>query len=756
VIIGKFLFYRSFNRTVVTENIQFVDTTASIQHTTNNIIIGTSSSQTLTGTSGNDTIDGRGGNDTINGGGGTDTAIVFDTSTNYTISTLNGVTRLTGLASADSRYRYDEIVLTNTENIQFVDTTVSIQPTTSQELFTIDPSSVAVNENIGSITFTITRSESAAAQTVYVSTLQNQGATNNGDYLSKLNEPVSFAVGEMSHSVTVQITDDTLGENDETFGLIVQALASDPVDIFLAFSAFTIQNDDGALGPITIQAPFNSNGQEIPVTQEPGATLSHTGPLYTSWDFALPYGWEILSVAYGIVVDIRETVPDGGPNAWPNSDNDNNPLNDDLSLGSGGIGNLVTIQHTVNNEIFYATYMHLQEGSVPIAIGDTVHTGQLLGLAGNTGTRAGTHFHFQVGSSTIKYGATNYGGWNSTSDNSALQTIANATDSEVGLITFDGYGSDLPESVIGTNGKIVSGSSGDDTIIGNSLDNTLIGGEGDDTLQGLEGNDLIDGGNGFDIAVMSHLASQYNYDSDILSGPEGSDSLVSIEAIGFGFDLGSSVFEVLVSPEDLSDPDGAGPDKPIVSNLLDKISDLYIAYFDRAPDAAGLSYWFAEIYSGSLTLFDTAKSFTDQPEYAAAYPAGSTNRDFIQTIYENLFDRLPDIDGWNYWENDLDNNGLPRDTFILSIINGAYDGPSAEDKALLNNKHFVSMYYAEQSSLHPEEGFDNNITAVLNEVGAAPNTVASAIDVIDYAMDNPITLTGIIQDEQLWDSFWIG
>ena len=65
------------------------------------------------------------------------------------------------------------------------------------------------------------------------------------------------------------------------------------------------------------------------------------------------------------------------------------------------------------------------------------------------------------------------------------------------------------------------------------------------------------------------------------------------------------------------------------------------------------------------------------------------------------------------------------------------------------------MYYAEQSSLHPEEGFDNNITAVLNEVGAAPNTVASAIDVIDYTMDNPITLTGIVQDEQLWDSFWI-
>jgi murein DD-endopeptidase MepM/ murein hydrolase activator NlpD len=44
----------------------------------------------------------------------------------------------------------------------------------------------------------------------------------------------------------------------------------------------------------------------------------------------------------------------------------------------------------------YAFYAHLQPGSIRVQIGETVTTGQVLGLLGNTGNSTGPHLHFQL------------------------------------------------------------------------------------------------------------------------------------------------------------------------------------------------------------------------------------------------------------------------------------------------------------------------------------------------------------------------
>lgn len=85
------------------------------------------------------------------------------------------------------------------------------------------------------------------------------------------------------------------------------------------------------------------------------------------------------------------------------------------------------------------------------------------------------------------------------------------------------------------------------------------------------------------------------------------------------------------------------------------------------------------------TLPTIAQSFIDQEEYRETYPEGLSNREFINAIYQNLFDRAPDTAGLNWWENDLD-RGVPRDIFIYADIQGTYAPTgSATDKALLNN-----------------------------------------------------------------------
>lgn len=141
-------------------------------------------------------------------------------------------------------------------------------------------------------------------------------------------------------------------------------------------------------------------------------------------------------------------------------------------------------------------------------------------------------------------------------------------------------------------------------------------------------------------------------------------------------------------------------------------------------------------------------------EYNDTYPPGLSNHDFIAAIYQNLFDRQPDDAGWVYWEGDL-NRGMPRDQFIYAVIQGAYAPTGgASDRTLLANKHTVSLYYSEQLALQTGEEFDDNIEQVLNRVTAERQTVIQATAVIDFVLDDPITLTGLVSQTEVWEAFW--
>ena len=282
---------------------------------------------------------------------------------------------------------------------------------------------------------------------------------------------------------------------------------------------------------------------------------------------------------------------------------------------------------------------------------------------------------------------------------------------------------------------------------------TLIS-EGSNIISSSE-NDLLYGSEqDDDVALVSFLPGQYIYNEGQLTGAEGDDSLTNIEYIGFGYNYGEA-YQVDVLLEDLEDPDGIdGPETSYASQLMDKISDLYIAYFGRAPDTSGFTYWFKEVYTNSHSFEDAARAFSYSQEYQDNYPEGTSNRDFIEKVYINLFNREPDTGGWDYWEGRLD-DGLARDTFLLSVINGAYAPTSGEeDRSLLGNKHDVSVYYAEQSAIHPDEGFDEAINLLLNQVTDDTDTALSAIAIIDHAITNEITLGGIIEDQSLFDQLW--
>jgi len=59
-------------------------------------------------------------------------------------------------------------------------------------------------------------------------------------------------------------------------------------------------------------------------------------------------------------------------------------------------GNYVVIRHHLNGQIVYSLYAHMQPGTSPLVVGQTVAVGDFVGLVGNTGESTGAHLHFEI------------------------------------------------------------------------------------------------------------------------------------------------------------------------------------------------------------------------------------------------------------------------------------------------------------------------------------------------------------------------
>jgi len=160
----------------------------------------------------------------------------------------------------------------------------------------------------------------------------------------------------------------------------------------------------------------------------------------------------------------------------------------------------------------------------------------------------------------------------------------------------------------------------------------------------------------------------------------------------------------------------------------DSLTKLYIATFDRAPDTVGLEYWI----QSWLSLEEIAQSFFEQQETLEKYN-GKSNRELIDIVYLNLFQREVDEEGLLYWQNALETQAVSRDKFILATMNGAL----GDDAILLNTK--TTIWVSCQKSITREKfDTDDKYIAFLKEIINAPY----ALESWSCLLDEPV----IVQD----------
>ncbi|PXX41517.1 DUF4214 domain-containing protein [Undibacterium pigrum] len=176
---------------------------------------------------------------------------------------------------------------------------------------------------------------------------------------------------------------------------------------------------------------------------------------------------------------------------------------------------------------------------------------------------------------------------------------------------------------------------------------------------------------------------------------------------------------------------------------VNDIQNLYIAYFNRPADVAGLAYW----SQTNLAAVQIAQSFSKQVEYASIYANFSTKQT-VNALFNNLFNHDADSAGLAYWIGQIENGTFTIGQAAIAILAGA-TGPDAAcvTAKLVAANGFTSKMAASTSlqatySQANGNAFDLAKIWLAGVTDAASATAAAAkVNATFTAMPDPATLS---------------
>lgn len=119
----------------------------------------------------------------------------------------------------------------------------------------------------------------------------------------------------------------------------------------------------------------------------------------------------------------------------------------------------------------------------------------------------------------------------------------------------------------------------------------------------------------------------------------------------------------------------------MANTYYNDIEKLYITYFDRPADPAGLRYWESAVETAGGSTAAVSAAFSQAAEYKATV-AGRDPYHVVDALYEHLFSRPAELDGLTYWGQALVNGVVSVDQAAGAIAAGA----QGNDLHVLTNK----------------------------------------------------------------------
>ena len=266
---------------------------------------------------------------------------------------------------------------------------------------------------------------------------------------------------------------------------------------------------------------------------------------------------------------------------------------------------------------------------------------------------------------------------------------------------------------------------------------SVVGTSASEIFNTSTGNDSINGGGGIDIVVVSAGIGNYSvtktstgYTLVDRTGSDGTDTLLNIEAIKFS----DKTINLTVQAKAASAPQAD----------VTRLVELYTAFFNRVPDADGMSFWIDEMKAGKTTNQVAEAFYNAGVNYSSLTGFSSTmkNADFINVIYKNVLGRKDGADagGLSFWEGEITSGRATRGTLVTNILDSAHTfkgnatwGWVAD---LLDNKITVAKKFSIDMGLNyntPEESITKGM-AIASAI--TPTDTSAAVTLIGVAEAN--------------------
>jgi len=183
------------------------------------------------------------------------------------------------------------------------------------------------------------------------------------------------------------------------------------------------------------------------------------------------------------------------------------------------------------------------------------------------------------------------------------------------------------------------------------------------------------------------------------------------------------------------------------ADTLQTLIELYVAFFNRLPDANGLAYWMGQ-YNAGMSLDAIADSFyanAISPQFSSltGYSSSMSHADFVRIIYANVLGRsAPPESDVQYWASQLASGtrrGSMLSTMLKAAHNYAADATWSWVSQLLDNKVTLARISAiEQGYTYnsPEQSLRMGMSVAAAVTPSSIDAAYNLIGIVDTGWNN--------------------